>query len=80
MVAAGNAQHAPQHGGGHGQPPANQHHYDHGQAHRCLLFALLRASARSSLSDADSLAAASFQAIDQRSTAFNSFALSNALN
>ena len=43
MVPTSNAQNSPKHGGGNGQPAANQHHDCHCQAHRCLLFALRRA-------------------------------------
>jgi hypothetical protein len=80
MVAASNAQHAPQHGGGYRQPAAYQHHNDHGQAHLCLLFALPRAHTLRCRLFRNSLAVAAFQAIDRKSAATNQFALSNALH
>lgn len=43
VMAASNAQHTPQHCGRHGEPAGYQHYDGHGQAHQCLLFALLRA-------------------------------------
>ncbi|MNY13931.1 hypothetical protein D3C86_1470890 [compost metagenome] len=77
MVPASNAQDSPQHGGRHRQPAGNQHHYGHCQAHQCLLFA--PAVGAHSLAN-DSLAAAVFQTIDQRSAVINEFVLSNAIN
>ena len=78
MVAPRNPQHAPQHGGGYGQPAGNQHYDGHGQAHRCLLFALHRAHTFfSSLCFNDSLDNGVFQTIDQRSLVTNQFALCN---